>query len=197
MITSRLVAVSGLGATRSPPFGSCATPRGRARCQRRTSAPDTVIPSAAEEASPTRINATFAVISGTWERYPHRRRDLLENTHRFRAERRLVIMETGNIRRPPENSRIRTARRRAAPSPGPPAEAGPPVVESSPSTGNCMRSGKDHAIVGRHAINVVTSLLDRPWDMPSFSAGFHETGLAPVVVRWTRPTVLLSEVGAN
>src|SRR5262249_22074687 len=35
-----------------------------------------------------------------------------------------------------------------------------------------MRSRKDHAIVGRHAINVVTSLLDRPWDMPSFSAGF-------------------------
>src|SRR5262245_66004208 len=38
-----------------------------------------------------------------------------------------------------------------------------------------MRSGKDHAIVGRHAINVVPSLLDRPWDMPSFSAGFHKT----------------------
>src|SRR5215469_10822952 len=33
--------------------------------------------------------------------------------------------------------------------------------------------------------------------MPSFSAGFHKTNLAPVVVRWTRPTVLSSEVRAN
>ena len=37
----------------------------------------------------------------------------------------------------------------------------PPVLESSPSTGNCMRSGKDHRIRGRHAINVVT-VLTRP-----------------------------------
>ena len=33
----------------------------------------------------------------------------------------------------------------------------PPVLESSPSTGNCMRSMKDHRIRGRHAINVVYS----------------------------------------
>src|SRR5271156_4197895 len=31
-----------------------------------------------------------------------------------------------------------------------------------------MRSGTDHRICRRHAINVVTVLLDRPWDMPSF-----------------------------
>src|SRR5262249_51460196 len=29
------------------------------------------------------------------------------------------------------------------------------------------------------------------------SAAFHKTSLAPVVVRWTRPTVLSSEVRAN
>src|SRR5262245_26144007 len=40
-------------------------------------------------------------------------------------------------------------------------------------------------------------LINRPWDMPSSSAGLHKTSLAPVVVRWTRPTVLLSEVSAN
>jgi len=38
-------------------------------------------------------------------------------------------------------------------------------------------------------INVVPSLLDRPWDMLSFSSGFHETRLAPVVVRWNSPLV--------
>ena len=50
---------------------------------------------------------------------------------------------------------------------------------------------------GRRAINVVPSLLDRPRDMPRFKAGFHKTGLAPVVVRWIRPTVLSSEARAN
>ena len=29
-----------------------------------------------------------------------------------------------------------------------PGRGWPPVLESSPSTGNCMRSGKDHRIVG-------------------------------------------------
>src|SRR5215468_6664025 len=33
--------------------------------------------------------------------------------------------------------------------------------------------------------------------MPSFSAVFHKASVAPVVVRWTRPTVLSSEVRAN
>src|SRR5215831_17059093 len=31
--------------------------------------------------------------------------------------------------------------------------------------------------------------------MPSFSAGFHKTSRAPVVVRWTRPTVLSRRSG--
>src|SRR5262249_55693697 len=46
----------------------------------------------------------------------------------------------------------------------------PPVLESSPSTGSACGAGRTTER-GRHAINVVTSLLDRPWDMPSFSAG--------------------------
>ena len=51
---------------------------------------------------------------------------------------------------------------------------------------------RPHRIRGRHAIIVIPSLLDRPWDMPSFSTGFHKTSLAPVVVRWTKPIVLVA-----
>src|SRR5215475_9202037 len=36
-------------------------------------------------------------------------------------------------------------------------------------------NGKEPQNRGRHAINVVPSLRNRPWDMPSFSAGFHKT----------------------
>src|SRR5262249_9138256 len=55
---------------------------------------------------------------------------------------------------------------------------------------------------GRHAINVVTVLTRPSVGYAKFfgripSAGFHKTSLAPVVVRWTRPTVLSSEVGAH
>src|SRR5215471_9102805 len=55
---------------------------------------------------------------------------------------------------------------------------------------------------GRHAINVVTVLTRPSVGYAKFfgripSAGFHKTSLAPVVVRWTRPTVLSSEVRAN
>src|SRR5215475_11952456 len=36
-------------------------------------------------------------------------------------------------------------------------------------------SGKEPQNRGRHPINVVPSLRNRPWDMPSFSAGLHKT----------------------
>src|SRR5215470_19447386 len=55
---------------------------------------------------------------------------------------------------------------------------------------------------GRHAINVVTVLTRPSVGYAKFfgripSAGFYKTSLTPVVVRWTRPTVRSSEVGAN
>src|SRR5262249_23073428 len=55
---------------------------------------------------------------------------------------------------------------------------------------------------GRHAINVVTVLTRPSVGYAKFFgrisiAGFHKTSLAPVVVRWTRPTVFSSEVRAN
>src|SRR5215813_4279509 len=51
---------------------------------------------------------------------------------------------------------------------------------------------------GRHAINVVTVITGPCVGYAKFfgripSAGFHKTSLAPVVVRWTRPTVLSSD----
>src|SRR5215471_9129350 len=51
---------------------------------------------------------------------------------------------------------------------------------------------------GRHAINVVTVLTRPSVGYAKFfgripSAGFHKTSLAPVVVRWTRPTVVSSD----
>src|SRR5262245_18938422 len=76
--------------------------------------------------------------------------------------RRALPARKGAAGSGPENSRTRTARRLARY----PAEAGLPSRKEAP-TGNCSRARRPQNRV-RHAINVVPSLLDRPWDAKFF-----------------------------
>src|SRR5437879_2986551 len=103
MITSRLVAVSGLGVTISPPFGSRANSlRTRTISSAlRTPAPDTVTPDEVEAASATRRKCDIcADLRNVDNADPsHRRRDFLEHAQPFPAKRWLEIVEPGDISR--------------------------------------------------------------------------------------------------
>src|SRR5262249_37190888 len=73
----------------------------------------------------------------------------------------------------------------------------PPVWKVAPPRGTACGAGRIENR-GQHAINVVTVITGPCVGYAQFfgripSAGFHKTSLAPVVVRWTRPTVLSSD----